>query len=420
MTETAARDRQLEEVRVGFMPLMDAAPVIVASERGMAGSEGLQLTLLRETSWATLRDRIAVGHLHAAHMLAPMPIAANLGLGPLPMSLIAPIALGFGGNTITVSGALWEELEKHGATADFDPSAAASALRRLVEARRVASRPRIVLAIVHPHSAHHYQVAYWLDVAGLVPGTDVELVIVPPPLTAAALAGGQVDAFCAGEPWGSIAVAENAGRILTTTAHIWRSSPEKVLGVRKAWADKSADRLARMIRAIHKAAVWCDDPANHVELAELLAEPRFLDLPASVLMASLARRLTAADGTQRLVDGFLTFAANAATFPWISQALWFYTQMVRLGQTTLTAENVARARETYRPDLYRQALAPLGVALPSANAKTEGALTHATPVGSATGRLVLGADSFFDGRVFDPDAIATYLGIDYERAPSTG
>ncbi|MGD9785898.1 MAG: CmpA/NrtA family ABC transporter substrate-binding protein [Hyphomicrobiaceae bacterium] len=397
------------KVRVGFMPLIDASPVLVAAELGFVQREGLQLELVRETSWATLRDRMSVGHLDAAHMLAPMPIAANLGLGPLPMALVAPMALGFGGNTITVSDELWAALAAEGAGTSFEAAAAGKALARVVEARRRRSQDRIVLAIVHPHSAHHYQVAFWLGASGLVPGRDVELVIVPPPLTAAALEGGQVDAFCAGEPWGSIAVRRHAGKILTTTAHIWRSSPEKVLGVRTDWFSADEERTRALVRAVHAAAHWCDDPANRTKLAELLSQPHLLDNEPAALLASLGRRLVAADGTERPVDGFLTFAANAATFPWTSHALWFFTQMVRWGQAPYTPENLARARQTYRADIYRGALADAGIALPSASSKVEGAVLRDTPVGSPSGRLTLGADAFFDGSIFDPDHIDAYV-----------
>ena len=106
------------KIRLGFMPLVDAAPLIAAKEFGFADAEGLDLTLSRETSWATIRDRLSVGHLDAAHALAPLPIAANLGLGPLPVTMAVPMALGFGANTVTVSPVLWEEMAAHGAQAD--------------------------------------------------------------------------------------------------------------------------------------------------------------------------------------------------------------------------------------------------------------------------------------------------------------
>lgn len=402
-------ERKLDEVRIGFIPLSDVAPLAVAAGLGFAEEEGLRVTLLRETSWATLRDRMAVGTIDAAHMLAPMPIAANLGLGPLPMSLVVPMALGFGGNTVTVSRAVWEALVRLGAPGDLDAAATATAMARLVAGRRARGEPRPVLGIVHHYSAHHYELAYWLASAGVEPGRDVELVVVPPSLMAAALEARQLDGFCAGEPWGSVAVAEGAGHILTTKAHIWRSSPEKVLAVRRDWAEEDAERLARLVRAVYRAAVWCDEPANRDRLVDYLAGGELLAQPAAVVRPGIVRELDLGDGLRANVAGFLTFAERAATFPWVSHALWLYTQMVRWRQVGFSAASAEIAGATYRPDLYRAALAPLGVAVPSACSKVEGALTRETPVGTATGRLTIGPDGFFDGRMFDPDRVAEYL-----------
>jgi two-component system, oxyanion-binding sensor len=393
------------KIRAGFMPLIDAAPLIVAARAGFAAAEGIVIELERETTWAALRDRIAIGHLDAAHMLAPMPIAANLGLTSLPTRLIAPMALGSGGNTITVSRALWGELAANGATADFDARRAADAFAAVVRARQASGQARPVIAVVHPHSAHRYQLAYWLAAAGIDPARGVELTVVPPPLTAAALADGQIDAFSAGEPWGSVAAAKGVGAILTTNAHIWRSSPEKVLGVREAWAMEDRSRMSALIRAVYRASLWCDDPTNRVALAELLSAADALGLPVDIIAHSLERRLTTANGEQLAVDGFLSFGARAGTFPWISHALWFYTQMVRWGDARMSAANIVVARSTYRPDLHREALQPLGAPLPIASSKVEGLLVSETAVASTVGRLSLGPDAFFDGAVFDPDSV---------------
>lgn len=401
--------RSTDQVYAGFIPLTDSAPLIVAREVGFAADEGLDLVLVKETTWATIRDRLAVGHLDIAHALAPMPIAANLGLNPLPHEMIAPIALGYGGNTVTVSQPLWSELEAAGAPTDFSAKAGLDALSRVVENRRASGQRKLVFGIVHPHSAHHYELAYWLAVGGIMPGRDAELVVLPPPLMPAALTSGRIDGFCAGEPWGSVAVADMVGRILTTKAHIWRASPEKVVAVNKTFADADAERHAALLRAIYRACVWCDDPANRNLLSELLAQPDYLGLPVEIIGQGLARELPTPDGGRRVVEGFLNFSAHAATFPWVSHCLWFYTQMVRWKQCTFAAEDLATVRATYRPDLYRAALKPLGIPIPGANAKVEGALTAETPVGSRTGRLTLSSDGFFDGRTFDPDAIEEYI-----------
>ena len=396
-------------VRLGFMPLTDCAPVVAASLLGFDEAEGLRIKLTRETSWATLRDRIAVRHLDAAHMLAPMPIAANLGLTPLADRLVVPMALGCGGNTITVSTTLWSEMKAAGAPTRLEAAGTARALAEVVAMRKRRGAAKLVFAVVHHHSAHQYQLAYWLAAAGIMPNRDLDIVVVPPPLMPDALAGGQIDGFCAGEPWGRIASLAETGRVVTTNVAIWRASPEKVLGVGKIWAEENPDRLSRLVRAVHKASVWCDAPANRDELAELLARPEIFDLPVALLRANLERRIALDHGQETTVDGFLNFAAHAATFPWSSHAAWFYSQMVRWGDVPLSREHYACACATYRPDLHRAALAPLGVPLPTASAKIEGALAAETAVPSTTGRLSLGPDRFFDGGVFDPERLETYL-----------
>jgi NitT/TauT family transport system ATP-binding protein len=396
-------------VNAGFLPLFDSAVLVVARELGFAKREGVELIVHRETSWANIRDRIAIGHFDVAHMLGPMPIACNLGLSPLSSDTIVPFALGLGGNCVTVSNEVWGGMAAHGAQPDLDPTGAGAALRRFIGERARAGRDTLRFGVTHPHSGHKYELSYWLAACGIDPLADVDIVIVPPPFMADALAAGRIDGYCVGEPWSSVAAARGTGHIATVKAAIWKNSPEKVLGVRKAWAEQNADALSALLRAMHLSARWCQDPRNRTELAMLMAGPAFLGLPPELQMPILSGQLNVGDGVMRGVEDFFLPFNKAANFPWKSHALWFYTQMVRWGQVEHSAANVAIARDCYRPDLYRAALKPLGVALPGANAKVEGALKTATPVGSAGASLVLGPDGFFDGQMFDPDHIDTYL-----------
>lgn len=345
-------------VRAGFIPLIDAAPLVAASELGFARAEGLDIELMRETSWATIRDRLAVRHLDAAHMLGPMPIADSLGLTPLPVGLVVPMALGYAGNTITVVRHLLPELMERGGAGNFDAAANARAFAGLVAGRKAAGKPRLVMAIVHPFSAHYYQLAYWLAWAGVRPRSDVDLVVIPPSLMAAALESGGIDGFCVGEPWGSAAVASGAGHVLTTSAHIWNRSPDKMLGVRKAFAGENPDRLERLVRAVYRAACWCDDPGNHAELARLLAQPQIVNQPVAVVQTALARRTPGPAGPDACGADFQAFARAEATFPRLGHADWYYGQMLRWEQAHDTAgDGLARARSSYRPDIWRAALA---------------------------------------------------------------
>ncbi|MEO9337564.1 CmpA/NrtA family ABC transporter substrate-binding protein [Mesorhizobium sp. SB112] len=397
------------QINAGFMPLFDSAVLIATKEMGFAARESVDLTLNRETSWANIRDRIAIGHFDLAHMLGPMPIACNLGLSPLASDTIVPFALGLGGNCVTVSNEVWAGMAAHGALPDLDPAQTGKALGALIREQAQAGRDPLRFAVVHPHSGHSYELRYWLAACGIDPSHEIEIVIVPPPFMADALAAGRIDGYCVGEPWNSVSVVAGTGHIATVKARIWKNSPEKVLGVRKAWAEKHPEALSALLRALHHAARWCQDPANHAELAALMAQPEFLGASAELQMPALTGKLALGGGTELTVADFFVPFDKAASFPWKSHALWFYTQMVRWGNVVHTPRNVAIARDCYRPDLYRAALKPLGVALPGANAKVEGALTTATPVGSAGASLVLGPDGFFDGTVFDPDHLSAYI-----------
>jgi NitT/TauT family transport system ATP-binding protein len=401
--------RSSHEIVAGFMPLLDSAILVAAKEKGFAVEEGVDLRLVRETSWASIRDRMAVGHFQVAHQLAPMPIAANLGLTPLAAQTIAPLALGLGGNAITVSNALWAQMVDRGATANLDPAMAGRALQRTIAQRGKDWSGPLKFGVVHPFSGHNYELRYWLAASGIRLDREVEIVIVPPPLMADALATSTIHGYCVGEPWNTAATTEGIGHIATVKAAIWRSSPEKVLGVASSWAKNEPDALAALLRALCRAAQWCGLAQNHRELAEILSSPSYVGRPEEWVLHGLSGGLDVGGGEIHKTDDFFVPFAKAATFPWKSHALWFYSQMVRWGQVAHTADNAAIARETYRPDIYRSALKPLGVALPAANAKVEGALLRPTPVGSAGASLTLGPDGFFDGTLFDPDKLDAYI-----------
>ncbi|MES0171725.1 CmpA/NrtA family ABC transporter substrate-binding protein [Mesorhizobium sp. M0006] len=398
------------QITAGFMPLFDSAVLVAAGELGFAAREGIDLTLHRETSWANIRDRIAIGHFHLAHMLGPMPLACNLGLTPLASETIVPFSLGLGGNCVTISNAVWEGMAAHGAIPDLEPARAGAALRAFIRERARAGGDPLRFAVVHPHSGHNYELRYWLAGCGIDPEREIEIVIVPPPFMADALAAGRTDGYCVGEPWNSASVAAGTGHIVIVKALLWRNSPEKVIGVRKAWSQESPVPLAALLRALHHSARWCQDPGNRAELAGVMAQAGFLGLPPAVQMPILTGHLELGGGAELDVDDFFLPFDKAANFPWKSHALWFYTQMVRWGHVEHTPENLVIARDCYRPDLYRSALKPLGVALPGANAKVEGALKVATAVGATGAGLVLGPDGFFDGQTFDPDEIDGYIG----------
>jgi two-component system, oxyanion-binding sensor len=382
-------------VRAGFIPLVDAAVLIAAAEFGFAAREGIQLSLIRDVSWANIRDRLAFRQFDVAHMLAPMPVAASLGLGSNPSPVIAPFILGRGGNAITLSLGLYRQMQN---AADLsgkqDALVNAKALKRVIEARRNAGQDPVTLGITYPFSSHNYELRYWLAAGGIDPDADVKLVVVPPPMTSDALSAGLIDGFCVGAPWNMVAVSRGVGCIVAVKEDIWSSSPEKVIGMRPEWFEQNSETASRLIVALDHAARWCDDANNRRELAQLLSGSNYLDVPFDLLHRVLLGQFTIdPDGAERTVPDYLNFHRDTANFPWVSQAQWVYSQMVRWGQIEYSPELADLAGAAFRPDLYRNALGPRPDT-PANDTRVEGAGA---------------ADVFLDGAVFDPANITRYL-----------
>ncbi|MDX0533761.1 ABC transporter substrate-binding protein [Sinorhizobium medicae] len=383
-------------IRAGFIPLVDAAVLIAAAEFGIAQREGITLELVKDVSWANVRDRLAFRQFDIAHMLSPMPVAARLGLGSNPSPTIAPFSLGRGGNAITLSTRIYGLMEEEGRLGGAaDPLRNARALAAVVRSAAAAGKPPLTLGVTYPFSSHNYELRYWLAAGGIDPDRDVKLVVVPPPMTSDALSAGAIDGFCVGAPWNMIASERGVGRIVATKQDIWPSAPEKVIGMRPEWAEAKPDTVSRLIVALDRAARWSDVPENRARLAEVLAEDRHLGAPVDIIRRVLAGEFTIdPEGNRRVVENYFVFHAGFANFPRPSQALWIYSQMVRWGQTTLSREGFEASVSAYRPDLYRGALGKDALPADADSSSLEGATD---------------GDRFIDGHVFDPDRIEDYI-----------
>jgi NitT/TauT family transport system ATP-binding protein len=398
-------------VRVGFIPLVDCASLVVAEEHGFAEAEGLNLVLVRETSWASVRDHLNLGYLDAAHMLAGMPIAASLGIGHVRVTTLAPLSLNLNGNAITVANALYAQMQDAAdITRPDDPVTTGVALKRVIEQRERSGMEPLTFGMVFPFSCHNYELRYWMAAAGIDPDRDVRLVVIPPPLMVESLRAGLVQGFCVGEPWNSIAVDAGVGRIILSKRAIWQLGPEKVLGVREHWVEHNRETLFALIRALDAAAGWVDEPNNSSEVARALAKPNRLDLPAEIIERALLGRLVFdGSGETHPIDDFLVFHRQAAAMPWVSHALWIYSQMRRWGQIPAGNESIATVRNVFRPDLYRAALGERAKNVPFIDEKIEGSYARANVLGTGGGSIPFGPDRFFDQRVFDPANIDGYL-----------
>jgi ABC-type nitrate/sulfonate/bicarbonate transport system substrate-binding protein len=317
------------DVHLGFVPLLDAAPLILALELGYFADEGLQVALHRQVGWGNVRDKLVYGQLHASHALVGMPPASYLGRDRFPEAVIAVMSLGTGGNAITLS----RRLTDAGVTG---PRELATWL-----ARRSKDASPPALAHVFSCSGHHYLLRTWLDRAGIDPDGDVRLVVMPPPQMASQMLAGTLDGFCVGEPWGTLAEARGVGRIVAATIDLLPAHPEKVLAVNRHWLGRSPHAAVALVRAIVRACGFCNDRTNARRVAEVLSRPGYLDVPADLLARSMSHRAAPRHDP-------------AATSP--AHAAWILNEMIRWGHLPPHTDVTAAARASVDTDIYRRAV----------------------------------------------------------------
>jgi len=373
-------------VRIGVLRLTDSAPIIVAHEFGFFADEGLNVALSVEPSWANIADKLAHGALEAASILPPLAFAVSLGLRGAAEPLVIPYCLSLGGDTITLVKRLGDEVRQASAREGGVAAALAARLRR--------NSPEPSLAVVHEYSTHNLLLRYWLAASGAVAGRDYALSVVPPARTVEALQTGRIAGFCAGAPWGEVAVRAGVGVTVATSNDVWRNAPEKALAVRERWSRDNPDALSGMLRALYRAARFCDAPHNASYLAALLSRRAWLAIDSHAILASLPGTLGSVNRSR--------FQSHAATFPWRSHALWFLDQMMRWGLIEPGQRLSDIAERVYRPDLYAAALSAVGAPIPLADAKPEGGHAEPWSIAAEPGPIAMAPDLFCDRAVFDP------------------
>jgi ABC-type nitrate/sulfonate/bicarbonate transport system substrate-binding protein len=374
-----------KRLRIGFIPLCDATALIVAVDKGFTAAEGLDIDLVREVSWANMRDKLNIGLFDAAHLIAPVAIASSLGLGHVKVPIVAPFALGVNGNAITVSPALYASIAAAAEGSLADPLVTAKALARVVATRKQRGQEPLTFGMTFPFSTHNYHLRFWMAAGGVDPDEDVRLVVLPPPYMVESLASRHVDAFCVGAPWNSVAVDLGIGHILHFVSEIFERAAEKVLAVRARWAEDNPDVFRRLVRAHGRAADFVENPDNRDEVAAILSAPDRIAVAPEVIRRTLDGRLKIApDGAVRSDANYLLVGRDGAGRPDPAQAAWLYAQMVRWGQAPFSDEMCRAAMAVFRSDLYDDAVGAAAAVPPSA----------------------IGA---FTGPVFDPRDIAGHL-----------
>ncbi|MBL1209673.1 nitrate ABC transporter ATP-binding protein [Geminocystis sp. GBBB08] len=345
----AVASNGLEKINldIGFIPLSDCAPLIVAKEKGFFAQHGLeQVNLVREPSWQELARGIAEKRLDAAQMVAGMPLSMTLGAGGKPsIPMITSMVLSRNGNAITLS----KELQEMGVTN----------LEELKEV--IAKTPDKVhtFGIVHPASMHNLLLRYWLASGGIDPDQDVSLAVIPPPQMVANLKAGNIDGYCVGEPWNSRAVQNDLGFVIATDLDIWAGHPEKVLGVKEEWVEKHPQTHLALVKALIEACEYCDDRRNREEIVELLARPEYLNVEAKYIRPGLVDPYNYGTKTESLLR-FNQFYVDQANSPGRVEGLWILTQLARWGYTPFPRNWVEILERVRRPDLFGEACRQLG------------------------------------------------------------
>lgn len=369
-------------LKIGFIPLVDAASLFIAVDKGFAAEEGLAIELVREVSWSNIRDRLAIGDYDAAHLLAPMAIASSLGLSHVKVPLVAAFNLAMNGNAITVSPELYARLGELAGDGLSDPTATARALRKIIRERDARGEEPLTFGMTFPFSTHNYQLRYWLAEGGVDPDRDLRLVVLPPPYMVDNLAKRQVDGFCVGAPWNAVAAETGVGVVLHPGCRIFSPSPEKTLALSLSLVEREPRLAVALVRACLRGAAFVADEENRDEVVAVLARRDRVGVGAQALRRALDGSLIATGALNR---EFLLFGDRSTGRPDPYQAAWLYAQMLRWGQARLFPESASAARAVFDARIFDSAA---GVGQPPQPA----------PI-----RAFSGAD-------FSADSVETYLG----------
>lgn len=387
---------ELNRLDIGYVRLTDSAPLIVAKEKKFFEKFGLDVKLNRESSWASIRDKLATGLLDAAQMLAPMPLAAQLGLENLNSPFITGLMLSLNGNAITLASGLCKKIPTTSEKAP-DPVSAAQGLKQLI--RRTGQT--LTFATVYPFSMHTFQLRQWFESGGIDLKKDVKLIVLPPEQMVENMARGAIDGFCVGEPWNTLAVQAGVGEVLATGYDIWNNAPEKVLAVMAPWHETYPATHLAMRMAVMEAQAWLAQPGRREEAVKFLASPCYLDLPAKAISPSLLGNFQYRKNGPKIHNpDFHVFHRYQAGFPWRSRAEWLLLRIHEVLEKPLDHSGVCPViKNVFRTDLYRQAARNLGLQSPSMDCKSEG--TQKTVHRLAQG-IELGPDLILDNHRFDP------------------
>ena len=381
---------EITKAVLGYIALTDAAPLIVAKEKGLFDKYGMKdVVIAKQASWGATRDNLVLGSeangIDGAHILTPMPYLITAGRvtqNNIGVPMYIPLRLSLENQGISVSNE-YKDLK-----VGLDASALKDAF-----AKKKAEGKEVKVAMTFPGGTHDLWLRYWLAAGGVDPDKDVSTIVVPPPQMVANMKVGNMDALCVGEPWNEQLANQGVGYSACVTGEIWKKHPEKALGLRAAWVDKYPRATKALLMAVMEAQQWCDKMENKAELAALVGRRQWFNVPPADIVGRIKGDINYGNGkVAKGTDLFMKFWRDHTSYPFQSHDAWFVTEDIRWGKFDPATDIKALVGKVNREDLWRDAAKSLGVA--------------AADMPASTSR---GKETFFDGKVFDPADPHAYL-----------
>ncbi|MCW0981186.1 ABC transporter substrate-binding protein [Agrobacterium sp. BT-220-3] len=384
----ATAEPEVKGAKIGFIALTDAAPLIIAAEKGLFAKHGMpDVEVLKQASWGATRDNLVLGGasngIDGAHILTPMPYLMHTGKVtqnnvPVPMTILARLNLDSQGISVA------REYAETGVQLD------ASKLKVAFEKKKAEGK-EIKAAMTFPGGTHDLWIRYWLAAGGIDPDKDVSTIVVPPPQMVANMKVGNMDVFCVGEPWNEQLVNQGIGFTACTTGELWKGHPEKALGMRADWVEKNPNATKALLMAVMEAQQWCDEMANKEEMSTILGKRQWFNVPPKDVLGRLKGNINYGNGRVLENTGLqMKFWQDHASYPFRSHDSWFIAENIRWGKFASDTDVKALVEKVNREDIWRAAAKDLGVAdLPASTSR--------------------GKETFFDGKVFDPENPSAYL-----------
>ena len=381
---------EVKGTKLGYIALTDAAPLIIAKEKGLYAKHGVpDMDIAKQASWGATRDNIALGSrangIDGGHILRPKTHLYATGKvmqnsQPLPMYTL--LNLNEDCQAISVSNE-YKDLKVGQSSAPLKEAFA----------RKKASGKELTAAMTFPGGTHDLWIRYWLAAGGIDPDNDIKVIVVPPPQMVANMKVGNMDVFCVGEPWNEQLVNQDIGYTAVTTSEIWQRHPEKILGMRADWVDANPKATQAILMAVMEAQQWCDKAENKQEMAEIVGRRQWFNVPVADIIGRIRGEVNYGLGRKANDPGLaMKFwgKSGETSYPWKSLDTWFMTENIRWGKFEPGFDIKKLVDATNRSDLWSAAAKTLGVA--------------GAPTGDSRG-----VETFFDGVKFDPADPAAYL-----------